>query len=222
MARPVNHNTGSELVTGAWETAKGAAVGALSLPLVGAVLGVVGGAALGAFMLSGVGTGAMIAAGVIGAAVGGVGGTAAGGAVALTPVGWGVSGVLAAIGGLIGLGHGANKISEEKAAYQSKQLASQRMGQEERSLIANQNMHHGYLAGFQEGAAMGEQQAFAKMQQAVQEQAAAQPNTLMGQKPVEGHHVHKLGRAGHQNVSKADMIANQKEHAAEATPQVGG
>jgi hypothetical protein len=216
MAKPINHNTGSELVTGTWEAAKGAAVGALAIPVMGAILGAV----IGGVMLSGVGTAAVIGAAIVGAGLGGVGG----GALALTPIGLGISGALAAVGGLLGLGHGANKISEEKAAYQNQQMASQRATAEERSLVANQGLQQGYQVGFQEGQAFAVQ----RIQQELQQQAATHhqnthtQNTMMGQAPVEGKHVQQLARAGHQHhATKTDMVAHQKEQAAEASPQVG-
>jgi len=123
MVRAINHDTGSSIATGTWESVKGAAIGAAAIPVTTAIVGGV----IGVLALSGVGIVAALAAGAVGAMIGGVGGVA----IAAT-VGAPLVGALAAIGGLLGLGHGANKISNEKAAYEAKVMNNARTNDAQR------------------------------------------------------------------------------------------
>jgi hypothetical protein len=207
MARPINHDTGSSVVTGTWEAAKGAALGFLVLPVAGALL-LGGGAAILGF-------------GAASVALMAVGGALLGGAADV-----GFATPIAAIGALLGLKRGADKISEEKAAYQGKVMAHERQMTGERSMAENAGIQQGYQAGFMEG----QQFAVNRIQQELQQQTAAehhhaphQQGTLMGQAPVEGEHVQRLGRAGHQHhANKTDMVSHKREQAASATNEVGG
>ncbi len=203
MARAINHDTGSSVATGTWEAAKGAAIGLAALPVIGALL-LGGGAAILGF-----GLGSVIALGIGGAAVGAIGSVLG-------------AGPIAAIGGLLGLGRGANKISEEKAAYQSKVMANERQALRETSMVQAQLGQQDYKVGFQEGEAFAVQNIQRELQQQAMAQQAQQQNTLMGQTPVEGHHAHKVlaARGGHQHTSKTDMIAQQKEQAAGVSQEI--
>ena len=208
MAKPINHDTGSSVVTGTWEAAKGAALGFLVLPVVGA-LALGGGAAILGFGAASIAL------------------MAFGGATLGVAADVGFAAPIAAIGGLLGLKRGADKISEEKAAYQGKVMAHERQMTGERSMAENVGIQQGYQAGFMEG----QQFAVNRIQQELQQQQAGAEHhhathhqeTMMGQAPVEGAHVQRLGRGGHQHhVNKTDMVANKREQAAAATNEVGG
>lgn len=195
MARPIDHDTGSSVVTGAWETGKGVMAGAAVVPIVGALLGA---AAVAFFSTS-------LLPLAIGAVAGGVG---------LSIVGAPAITGLAALGGLFGMGHGASKISKEKAAYQSQVMHASQRDNAQQMMAAQQGLQQGYQAGFQEG----QQFAVQQIQHELQQQAMQQQQQKL---PEDGHAAREIARrGGHQHTSKADMVAHQKEQASTAGHEV--
>lgn len=129
MADPIKHDVGSGLVTAGWESFKGvgkafAAVIAGPAVMLGAGGAAVGGTigALGALALgtvTAVGFGTVIGAGLIGAVLagtaGGLLGASAGGFAAVV-----AAGPIAAVGSLLGLARGGQRITRENIAAQNK------------------------------------------------------------------------------------------------------
>ncbi len=182
MAEARKHTAGSTVSTTGWETVKGGIAGALAVGAIGAVLGglVVGGAT--AIFFSG--TAALIAGGI----TAGVTGLAA-------LVGGGTLG--AAIGGLLGLAKGADKVSHENQVYRDRMDRKSHKREVEVNNAGMAGMQQGYQAGFAEG-----QQYMVNQLRALQEQQ------LMAQAVQE--------KGGH-----AAKIAKQREAQAATGQQIG-
>jgi hypothetical protein len=140
MVDAINHDTGTATGTAAWEGVKGAAKWALAPIAIGALAG---------FVI----VGGLFSAG-LGWALGGalLGGLAGGG------VTYGLGVPLLAVGGMLGLAKGGDRVSKERAEFQ-KQAEAHSHGRHKKTA---RRLNNERMAGQQEGYGTGYQDGYAR------------------------------------------------------------
>lgn len=189
MVDPIKHTTTSALSTTGVETIKGAAEGALLIPALAAVAGAV--------VVGGLVSLAPVSLTVIGLSA--LGGALAAGiptTITMFSVGLPVTGTLAAIGGVLGLTKGGERVGKENNAAENKIAKHMAAREDVQAQAANMGLQQGYVAGFQEGRNQ-------VINQVMQAQAEAQ-----AQAPAAGH-ADKFKKAGSHVAAVAESKANE-------------